>query len=60
MIIQEQKNGFIYTYSDNNKMIKKVGTDEIYCDAMDVNEFEYEETNIEIENIEIPNKNLIP
>ena len=49
MIIQEQINGFIHTFSDQNKMIRKVGTDEIYCDAMDVLDFEYEETNIDIE-----------
>ena len=29
-------------------MIRKIGTDEIYCDAMDVLDFEYEETEIDI------------
>lgn len=48
MIIQEQINGFKHTFSDQNKMIRKVGTDEIYCDAMDVLDFEYEETNEDI------------
>lgn len=48
MIIQEQINGFIHTFSDQNKMIRKIGTEEIYCDAMDVLDFEYEETNIDI------------
>ena len=51
MIIQEQINGFIHTFSDQNKMIRKVGTDEIYCDAMDVLDFDYEETDIEIEQM---------
>ena len=50
MIIQEQINGFIHTFSDQNKMIRKVGTDEIYCDATDVLDFEYEETDIDIED----------
>lgn len=49
MIIQQQINGFTHTFSDQNKMIKKVGTDETYCDAMDVLEFEYEETDVDIE-----------
>ena len=52
MIIKEQINGFTHTYSDSNKMIRKIGTEEIYCDAMDVLEFEYEETDIEIEDNE--------
>ena len=54
MIIKEQKNGFTHTFSDQNKMIRKVETDEIYCDAMDVLDFEYEETDIDIEQ---PNSN---
>lgn len=49
MIIQEQINGFTHTFSDNNKRIRKVGTNEVYSDAMDVLEFEYEETDIDIE-----------
>lgn len=48
MIVKEKINGFIHTFSDQNKMIRKVGTDEIYCDAMDVLDFEYEETNEDI------------
>lgn len=50
MIIKEQINGFIHTFSDQNKMIRKIGTDEIYYEAFDVLEFEYEETDIEIED----------
>ena len=53
MIIKEQINGFTYTFSDQNKMIRKVGTEEIYCDAMDVLDFEYEETNVDIETTEL-------
>lgn len=36
------------TYSDNGFMIKKVGTDEVYEEAIDVENsgFEYEETDI--------------
>lgn len=33
------------TYSDNNYKIKKVGTEEIYDEAIDVLDFEYEETD---------------
>ena len=35
---------FTHTYSDTYT-IRKVGTDEIYIDAMDVLDFEYEETD---------------
>lgn len=40
------------TYSDNNKYIHKVGTDEEYSEAIDVEgaPYEYEETNKEIED----------
>lgn len=40
------------TYSDRDVKIKKVGTEEIYGEAIDVETqlFYYEETNIPIEN----------
>ena len=43
------------TYSDKNLKIKKIGTDEIYDDAIDVenSNYEYEETNEEIEKMYI-------
>lgn len=39
------------TYSDSGKVIKKVGTEEFYSDAIDLitSTFEYEETDIDIE-----------
>lgn len=39
------------TYSDSNKKIQKTGTEEFYSEAVDLitSTFEYEETNIEIE-----------
>ncbi len=39
------------TYSDSNKIIRKVGTDEHYTEAIDLisKDYEYEETDIEIE-----------
>lgn len=39
------------TYSDINHYIRKVGTDEVYSEAVDVEDsgFEYEETDKEIE-----------
>lgn len=42
------------TYSDLNLKIRKVGTDEIYVEAVDVEDatFTYEETDIPIEPIE--------
>lgn len=52
MIVKEQINGFIHTFSDQSKMIRKVGTNEIYCDAIDVLDFEYEETDEDIEVID--------
>lgn len=39
---------FTHTYSDTFK-IRKVGTDEIYTDAIDVLDYTYEETDIPIE-----------
>lgn len=39
---------FTYTYSDTY-MIRKVGTDEIYTDAIDVLDFQYEETDIPLD-----------
>lgn len=42
------------SYSDENKYIRKVGTEEIYATAVDVENanFEYEETDKVIEKIE--------
>ena len=39
------------TYSDENYMIRKIGTDEIYSEAIDIEgaNFEYEETEEKIE-----------
>jgi hypothetical protein len=52
MIIKETVtiNGreFTRTYSDTYK-IRKIGTDEIYIDAMDVLDYQYEETDIPLE-----------
>lgn len=40
------------TYSDANKYIRKVGTDEIYSEAIDIEgkDYMYEETDKEIED----------
>lgn len=42
---------FIYTYSDNQYMIKQVETGELYAEAYDLAELpkEYEETDIKID-----------
>ena len=55
MIIQEQiGNDLVKTYSDKGVMIRKIGTDEIYSEAIDPKKFnrEYEETDIPIEQHE--------
>lgn len=52
MIIQEQiGNDLVKTYSDKGVMIRKIGTEEIYSEAIDPKRFnrEYEETDIPIE-----------
>ena len=40
-------NGLIRTYSDESKMIKKVDTEEIYCEAVDLptSDYTYVETD---------------
>ena len=55
MIIQEQiENDLVKTYSDKGMMIRKIGTDELYSEAIDPQKFnrEYEETDIPIEQHE--------
>lgn len=49
----------IRTTSDQNKYIRKVGTLEIYEEAVDVApvRFQYEETNIDIEPEDEPDEN---
>ena len=54
MIVQEQiGNDLVKTYSDNGMMIRKIGTEELYSEAIDPQKFnrEYEETDIPIEQI---------
>ena len=50
------------TYSDEYFMIKKVNTDELYEEAIDVETvvYEYEETDIKIENVIIPTPTPTP
>lgn len=51
MIVQEQiGNDLVKTYSDKGVMIRKIGTDEIYSEAIDPQKLnrEYEETDIPI------------
>ena len=55
MIIQEIIEDYttlVKTYSDKGVMIRKVGTDEIYSEAIDPQKFnrKYEETDIPIDN----------
>lgn len=53
MIIQEQiGNDLVKTYSDKGMMIRKIGTDEIYSEAIDPKKLnrKYEETDIPIDD----------
>ena len=57
MIVQEIIEGnttLVKTYSDKGVMIRKIGTDELYSDAIDPKKFnrEYEETDIPIKQHE--------
>ena len=54
MIIQETFDDYttlVKTYSDKGVMIRKIGTDELYSEAIDPKKFnrKYEETDIPIE-----------
>ena len=58
MIIQEIIEDYttlVKTYSDKRVMIRKIGTDELYSEAIDPKKFnrKYEETDIPIEKEEI-------
>lgn len=52
-LYMERKDGvkLFRTYSDKQLKIKKVGTEEIYDEAIDVMDYEYEETELPIEPI---------
>ena len=56
--IKINKKTFVRNYSDQNLMIQKVGTEEIYEEAIDLPEsgFVYTETDIPIEVVD-PEKN---
>ena len=60
MIVQEEINGFIHTYSDSKFRIKQVETGIIYADAMDVEKKEYVETDEKIEELMMPNTMDVP
>ena len=49
--IFEDNTTLVKTYSDKGVMIRKIGTDELYSEAIDPQKFnrEYEETDIPIE-----------
>ena len=50
---REDGKPLVKTYSDEKRYIRKVGTDEVYSEAIDVLDFEYEETDQVIEEPEI-------
>jgi hypothetical protein len=49
MIIKEKIDNLIKTYSDEGFYIRKVGTEEVYAEALDILEFDYEETEEKIQ-----------
>ena len=53
--IRKDKVKLYKTYSDNNKIIHKIGTDEEYNIAIDVENapFEYEETDKDMPKLEV-------
>lgn len=53
VIINEKE--YTKTYSSDGFKIKKVGTDEVYDEAIDVLEFEYEEIDEYVDGIENEN-----
>ena len=55
---REDKVKLYKTYSDKGLMIQKVGTEEIYDEAIDVEDasYEYEETDTPVETSEIEEK----
>lgn len=59
MIVQETIEGndnLVKTYSDAGMMIRKIGTDELYSEAIDPKKFDrkYEETDIPIDKPDEP------
>ena len=57
MIVQETIEGndnLVKTYSDTGMMIRKIGTDELYSEAIDPKKFDrkYEETDIPVEKLD--------
>ena len=63
MIVQEIIEGnttLVKTYSDKGVMIRKIGTDELYSEAIDPQKFnrQYEETDILIQQEELEDEHL--
>ena len=58
--IRKDKIKLYRTYSDNNKIIHKIGTSEEYIEAIDVENapFEYEETDKDIPKIDEESKEI--
>ena len=54
IVIEDYEEKYKRTYSDEDYYIRKVGTDEIYAEAIDLKEatYEYEETDEKINNDE--------
>ena len=61
MIVQDTIEGndnLVKTYSDIGMMIRKIGTDELYSEAIDPKKFDrrYEETDIPVEKPDEPDE----
>lgn len=55
IMTEQYRETLVRTYSDQGVKIRKVGTEEIYNEAVDVvgTLFTYEETNLPVDTIEI-------
>ena len=64
MIVRKFFEKYVRTYSDKKRYIRKVGTNEIYSEAIDIKVYDYEETDQVIEeplieeNYEVPEQDI--
>lgn len=59
IVIETTESGLTHTYSDAGYKIQQLDTGVIYDDAIDAIHHEYEETDIPIEESDIPNEEAL-
>lgn len=59
IIIETMESGLTHTYSDAGYKIRQLDTGVIYDDAIDIVHHEYEETDIQIEESDIPDEEAL-